>query len=63
MKQEDIFTVIGIWPDSAQRFMDSVYAVSGDNAAEKINKCYPGLMVAGVVQGDHQAADTQPYVY
>lgn len=60
---EEIYTVVGVWPDTGQRFMDSIYARSGDDAAQKIDKCYPGLMVAGVVHGEHQAADTRPYVY
>ena len=61
---EDIFTVIGFWPDTGQKFMDCVYATSGDNAAQKITHQLPGLFVAGVIRGDHQAADTnEAYVY
>lgn len=62
MKTEDLYTVVGIWPDSEQRWMDSVYAESGDAAARKVNSYYPGLIVAGVIHGDHQAEDTQPYM-
>lgn len=61
--KEELYTVVGVWPDSAQKFMDSVYASSGDEAEAKINKMLPGLMVAGVVAGSHKAADTGPYVY
>ena len=61
---QEMFTVIGFFSDTKQRFMESVQALSGDDAEEKVSQSWRGLnlVVVGVVKGILESEDTSPYI-
>lgn len=52
------FAVIGFFEDTHQRFSTTVEADSAQEAEDDTEAAYPGLIVCGVIAGDHPAADT-----
>jgi hypothetical protein len=52
-----IFTIIGYWPDTQQRFADHIIAKTAARAEARCLKQNPGLAVCGVIKGRHMCAD------
>jgi len=53
-----IYTVIGYWPDSMQRFAEHVEAIDHNIAEEICLKKYDVVAVCGVLAGHQQPVDT-----
>lgn len=56
------FTVIGFWQDNLQRFCTSLAATSADAAESLCVAENSGLVVCGVIAGDHPTLDTEQYL-
>jgi len=57
-----MYTVIGFWRDTEQRFMTSVEADDADHAERKVGSANPGITLTGSIRGDHGAADQETYI-
>lgn len=57
-----VFTVIGFWPETMQRFADVFAAADACDAEEKCLREHRGLSVCGVVAGDHECVDPFEFV-
>ena len=57
-----MFTVIGYWEDSHQRFMDSTVAKDAADAEKIIGRLNDGLIIVASIVGDHKAADNKVYI-
>ena len=54
-----VFTVIGFWPDTNQRFATYVKAASATEAEAKCADHHEGVAICGIVRGRHQCAETK----
>jgi hypothetical protein len=45
------FTVVGFWPDTDERFADSVDADTPAEAEAKIGRSHPGVAIVAVLSG------------
>lgn len=54
-----IFTVIGFWPNTDQRFATHVKAKNVTEAEAKCAKRHAGVAVCGVISGRHVCVDTK----
>ncbi len=57
-----IFTLIGYWADTHQRFATYVYAQGPIEAEEICLHRYRGVAICGVVRGRHKCLDTATHV-
>ena len=57
-----MYTVIGFWRDTEQRFMTSVQAADADHAEQKVGSANPGITLTGSITGNHKAADSEIYI-
>lgn len=57
-----MYTVIGFWRNTQQRFMESIKAKDADEAERNIGGNNPGITIVGSVLGDHVAADRETYI-
>jgi len=56
-----VYTVVGIHPDTDQRYCDTVIASSPDDAEELIRSKFPEVLIAAVFEGDIAPVDTKSY--
>jgi len=54
-----IFTVIGFWSDTDQRFATHVTARNSTEAEAKCAEYHSGVTICGIVRGRHQCVDTK----
>jgi hypothetical protein len=54
-----VFTVIGFWPDTDQRFATHVEAKNVTEAEAKCVERYTGVAICGVISGQHECVDTK----
>ena len=52
------YTVAAVYEDNRQRFACAVEATTPGEAIKQIDEAYPGLIIAGVFEGNHTAVDT-----
>ena len=52
------FTVIGFWPDTDQRFATHITAKNASEAETICTRRHKGVLVCGVIHGEHICADT-----
>lgn len=56
------FTVIGFWPDTAQRFATHVRAPNAIEAEIKCAEHHAGVTICGVIRGRHQCVDKESHL-
>ena len=54
-----VFTVIGLWPDTDQRFATHVSAQNAKEAEAKCAKQYAGVTICGIIRGRHACVDSK----
>jgi hypothetical protein len=54
-----VFTVIGFWPDTDQRFATHVKAKNVAEAEAKCAERYASVAICGVLSGQHVCVDTK----
>jgi hypothetical protein len=57
-----IYTIVGYWLDSMERFSTYVESNCPDEAEETCIREHPGLAVCGVLLGTQECVDTTPEV-
>lgn len=57
-----IYTVIGFYPDTNQRWASSYEATSAGSAERKARDEYPDVAIVATLLGDHQIIDCKTYV-
>jgi hypothetical protein len=57
-----VFTIIGIWTDTDQRFATHIEAKNSIEAEAICSKHNEGLTICGVIQGCHEVLDYEPHV-
>jgi len=57
-----VFTVIGLWADTEQRFATHVHAKDAVDAEIICTQLNEGLTVCGVIRGRHECVDREPSV-
>lgn len=57
-----IFTVIGFYPDTLQRFCSHIRAKNVDAAEREIRVQYPNVAICGVINGESNCVDRERYV-
>ena len=56
----NIYTVVGIWTDSSQRFCDWFHAQNPDEAESLCQARHPGLLICAVFSGTHEPVESPP---
>lgn len=56
------YTLIGFYADTYQRFAHSLEAADSDAAEVACLQEFPGVVICGVIAGEHATVDTQEYV-
>jgi len=54
-----VFTVIGLWTDSGQRFATHIHAKNAIEAEATCSKHNEGVTICGVIKGRHECADLE----
>lgn len=57
-----MFTVIGFYPETLQRFCDHIRAQNVDAAEREIRVQYPTVAICGVIAGASNCVDRERYV-
>ncbi len=57
-----VFTVIGFYPDTMQRFCGHAHATNADAAEREILVEYPDIAICGVIAGKFDCVDSERYV-
>lgn len=57
-----MFTVIGFYPETLQRFCDHIRARNVDAAEREIRELYPTVAICGVIAGASNCVDRERYV-
>lgn len=55
------YTVVGVLPDTDQRYCGTVEAATPDSAEKKIRAKLPDLLIAALFEGDLTPVDTNSY--
>jgi hypothetical protein len=55
------YTVVGIYPDTDQRYCDVVDAATPDSAENKVRARFPEMLIAAVFEGSITPVDTKTY--
>lgn len=59
--QQKTYTVVGIHPETDQRYCDSIEAATPNAAEKKIRARLPEMLIAAVFEGDLTPVDTKTY--
>ena len=54
-----VFTVIGFWPDTDQRFATYVKAKNATEAEAKCAEHHVSVTICGIIRGRHECVDTK----
>lgn len=54
-----VFTVIGFWPDTDQRFATHVKARNATEAEAKCAEHHACVTICGIIRGRHECVDTK----
>ena len=57
-----VFTVVGLWTDTDQRFATHIQAKNAVEAEAVCAKHNEGVTICGVIQGRHKCIDLEPHV-